>query len=721
MRSSLIKLINVLFNRPLFLFLIWALWLSAEYVFLGPFSYVRVHDVGDSALPMRLALIDEFLKNGFFYWFPYEACGSDRLSFTFLNFLQVDSLLFFTLPGWLAYGLTTLIQRFIAGYFTYRVCKDFLCLDRKPSIVAGLAYAISFSALLYGDAFHSILQTQFAGEMGFPFLLWSLESIYKKEKSYGYILSVLLGLFTLLSSNFAISIPFMLPMILVWFIFIREIYSIRFLLIYVLFGGVILLGNIPLIVALLANAPLSHRAYWPVFGTMGSLEQVFRVSLMGGLLFLKTNVIYLLLGTWGLLRSRLRDKHFIAVVALMLICGVGVHLINPFWAYYAKPYIGAFSGYQIDRFYQLAPFFAAISAGFGLHYITRCRSISPERPSDSRKINVKAILFSIMILFLVTQSVLVKSEQAVEWIVGSCYSEIYENPELQHLAEMAVSNQCRVATVAYGLHPAYANVYGLESVDGYVPLYPFRYQEFWGKVIEPLTLKDEYIYNYFHNWGSRIYLFEPSDGSFDRIENITFSDYYNLNLLSLANTRYIISRIPLVDSNLTLLPSQMPEQVNRFGTGKIADRLAEILQGRKLFIYKNENCMSRFFIVDRVKAFENSTQLLDCMGRADMGTLRNVSFIEEEALSKIDKNTLHFADGSIAIKEYSPDRICLKVNLSGSGILIATNSYSPYWCCQADGAMQNIFPVDGAFCGVYLRGGEMNVTLEYHPPYRSFY
>lgn len=36
---------------------------------------------------------------------------------------------------------------------------------------------------------------------------------------------------------------------------------------------------------------------------------------------------------------------------------------------------------------------------------------------------------------------------------------------------------------------------------------------------------------------------------------IVFSDYYNLDLLSLANTKYIISTIPIVDENLTLLLS----------------------------------------------------------------------------------------------------------------------------------------------------------------------
>ena len=130
--------------------------------------------------------------------------------------------------------------------------------------------------------------------------------------------------------------------------------------------------------------------------------------------------------------------------------------------------------------------------------------LTPEHTLNSKKVRAQTILCAIIIIFLIFHSCQIKVDNAKEWINGDSYAVNYENPGIQYIADNPDSVPFRVATVAYGLHPAYANAYGLETVDGYVCLYPKRYQDFWGKVIEPLTLQDEEIYNYFHYWGSRI-------------------------------------------------------------------------------------------------------------------------------------------------------------------------------------------------------------------------
>ncbi len=716
------------FNNPGVIFLLWALWLTLEYFGLGPFSYIHIHDLWDSWIPARLCLIQEFFQNGFSYWYPYAVCGIDRVPLE-LNIFQVDSLLFSFFPGWFAYGFALVIQRFIAGYFTYRLCKDYLKLDQMPSIVAGLAYAISFSMLLYGAAYHASLGRQFAGEMGFPFILWSLEYINKKEGSYinRYLLVFLLGMFALFSSSFSGSMVFLLPMVLVWFIFVRQNYSLKFLSVYSIFTAVILIGYAPVILALLTNAPLSHRAYWPTISPLyGGFGAVLINSIFKGLFFLKTNVVYWGLGILGLLWIKFKDRRFLIIMLLLGFCGVGIHLVNPFWTF-IKPYIGLFSGFQIDRFYNLAPFFAAISVGFGLHFFMRGWVLTPEPnlPATQKKVSAQTILCAIIIIFLIFHSCQMKIEHAKEWIGGSSYAVNYENPDIEYIANSTDSAPFRVATVAYGLHPAYTNAYGLESVDGYVCLYPKRYQDFWGKVIEPLTSQDEEIYNYFHYWGSRIYLFTPRDGSFDKIEKIPFSEYYNLNLLSLANTKYIISQKPIVNENLSLLPSQIPHPERSWGSisteEKIKRGLKDNFGGRGLYIYKNKNSFSRFFLADHVNVFSNSRQLLETMGQTNLSSLRNTVFIEEQFISEKEIDKLGFNYGVVTIEQYSPDRIVLTVNLDGPGILVITNSYNPYWICRVDGIEKDIFPVYHTFSGIYLDEGQKTITLEYHPPYWVFY
>ena len=158
------RVYNYIVNNAGTIIFLWAFWLTLEYFALGPFSYLRIHDFGDY-LPMRFVLSQAFFQHGFSNWFPYSACGVDRLSIGLLNISQVDNLFFFTLPKWLACGFVKFLQCFLAGYFTYRLCGDCLKLDRMPSIVAGLVYAI-FSIQV-------LLVVQFAGLLGgLPFILW---------------------------------------------------------------------------------------------------------------------------------------------------------------------------------------------------------------------------------------------------------------------------------------------------------------------------------------------------------------------------------------------------------------------------------------------------------------------------------------------------------------------------------------------------------------------
>ena len=149
------------------LFLIWSLWLTLEYFGLGPYSYIRIHDCANSVFPRDLGYFSEFFQYGFSNWSAQIAGGIDRLSNGGPLF-HLDSLFFLTLPGWLTYAAITLIQRFIAGYFTYRLCRDYLRLGEFPSIVAGLAYSVSFFWF----------KSEFIGQAGFPLILWSLEYIH---------------------------------------------------------------------------------------------------------------------------------------------------------------------------------------------------------------------------------------------------------------------------------------------------------------------------------------------------------------------------------------------------------------------------------------------------------------------------------------------------------------------------------------------------------------
>ena len=265
---------------------------------------------------MWVGLADQFHEYGFSYWATEAASGFDRLS-ALGPLFQTDTLLFLISPGWLATGLAGFVQRFVAGYFTYRLCRDHLKLGELASLIAGLAYSTCFF----------YFQSGFAGAAGFPLILWTLEYVHQKKGLIAYLGAGLLGIFVLFSSSFALSIPFILVMSVAWFVLVRRIYSFRFLSLFATFSVVLLIGEIPWMLAALSQVGISHR-----------IEQMIReVSILKALSRWESVSVFddyrilimmggLVLSTLGLGASRLRVRGIlltgIAVIVLLMV-GLG--------------------------------------------------------------------------------------------------------------------------------------------------------------------------------------------------------------------------------------------------------------------------------------------------------------------------------------------------------------------------------------------------------------
>ncbi len=151
----------------------------------------------------------------------------------------------------------------------------------------------------------------------------------------------------------------------------------------------------------------------------------------------------------------------------------------------------------------------------------------------------------------------------------------------------------------------------------------------------------------------------------------------------------------------------------------LRSRLREIFStGQDLLIYENKGVLPRFFLAPKAKGFPNSEALLDAIATANPENFQREVLAEEKYLENIEK--LGFQQSTIKINRYSPDIIQLDVQLDGNGILIASNSYSPFWKAFVDGEEKEIFPAYHAFWGIYLTKGHHQVSLDYKPPYKLF-
>lgn len=710
-------------------FILWSLWLAFEYFGFGPNSFVRIHDNGDGNLPVRLLLASALDDNDLGYWIPQILSGVDRLSSS--SIAEFDSLLFTTLPGWLAYGLMMWVQRFIAGYFTFRLLKDTLDLDTMPALYAGMAYSL-FAQAGRMMAWEGFTLYDSLALPGLPFMLWAMSRVISEKIPRSYLYAFGLGILFSITSGYAYA-PFTLVVIFFWTLFLLPRSRTRSWIVLLLFTIAWLFCEIPVVLPSYLNASLSHRSDRLANSQISKdvFDQVQYVIQLG-----KDNIISLGLVLVGLFVSRFRERRLLLLsgaFSLCLLIFIGYPLIMEI----VQNYLGFLSGFGFWRVYIITPFLLIMAGGVGLHLIgqnslNRDGTDQTTHESYSEVVRQRQLFYLQLILAAIAISVVgwkslnMKKETLYKLSNGQNFAALYKHPDMQKLAKNKIlESPFRVATIAVdswlftSLHPAYVWAYGLESVDGYSSLYSQRYQDYWEQVLSPLIKTDPHLRDYIHLWGNRVYLFEPSGGF---IQDVMFRDYYDLDLLSLANVRYIISPLPLNDSDLTLIPSDVRDEQLVWADQRSRDKLLDMVQGNyypglPLYIYENHQVFPRFFLVENIRVFDDSNQVLDALHQANYDDLQSIAYLANQDILDYHLDILGGDRGELVLQNYSSDRITIEVETEVPSIMIATNNYSPYWTAYVDGVEVTVFPVNRTFQGVYIQKGHHEVVLEYIPPY----
>lgn len=282
----------------IFFYTIFSLWMVLEYFILGPFSLVRIHDSADIHLPRLIYFASNFLNEGLTYWSPQMGAGVDRLSngFSIYYFLTI---LFILLKPWIAYSSFYFIQHFISSYFTYRICRDTLHLDKLSALVAGVLFS-------YVQAY----QFDFGlGFSAFPMIIWISDKIMFNPVRWKYLKIISLGLGYSFVAPFHMSIVYTLPTILLWKLLIRNCYDIKVYLNLLLFSIFCILPQLDLIQSLILNSQDSHR-----IGRDYSLQNfgggLFSYSIEVTISILKNNILPLSLTIFAFHLSLKKIKYF---------------------------------------------------------------------------------------------------------------------------------------------------------------------------------------------------------------------------------------------------------------------------------------------------------------------------------------------------------------------------------------------------------------------------
>ena len=328
---------------------------------------------------------------------------------------------------------------------------------------------------------------------------------------------------------------------------------------------------------------------------------------------------------------------------------------------------------------MILPFLIIIGAALGLNNIHTNTEKLQIAITQEKSYRYGITFYSFILILIISlvgwQSLGLQLRIMKEIKNGNIFAAFYQHPDIQQLAATNKDSlPFRVATIADGTgslphHPAYVWSYNLESADGYLVLYPQTYQDYWGKVIAPLTKVDERINRYFHDWGNRVYLFGSSfQKRSGKDSTIYLKDFYDLDLLSLANVKYIISKVPIKDESLKVFSKRnanSDQDWQNWNKLKFTDKLSNAFQGKypgmPLHIYENKNVLPRFFLTNQVEVFDNSSELLEALGKATNNDLRSTAYLIKDTTPNLSLNTKELIDSQVNLEEYSSDKITLTV------------------------------------------------------------
>ena len=217
------------------------------------------------------------------------------------------------------------------------------------------------------------------------------------------------------------------------------------------------------------------------------------------------------------------------------------------------------------------------------------------------------------------------------------------------------------------LAPNLSMLYGLESAEGYDPLYIGRYQTF------------------FRNFQS----------DYDRDNAMILGGpegNFNFEVVDFLNVKYFIT-----SKKLTL-----------------KRKLPFVMEDEKIKIYKNPTYFPRAYIVHEAKVIGDDSKILFFL-KSNQMDFRTQVILEEEPKPVIDIERGGPDSDRVVIDTYEPNQIELAVRAKKDGFLVISNNYYPGWRAFLNGKPVKIYRANYTFQAIQLPQGTHQVIFSFRP------
>jgi hypothetical protein len=294
------------------------------------------------------------------------------------------------------------------------------------------------------------------------------------------------------------------------------------------------------------------------------------------------------------------------------------------------------------------------------------------------------------------------------------------------------------------LQPAYALSNGIETIDGWANLYSSQFRRFWLAILDPLFTARPQERAIFGADGGRPqdhYIFLGTGaiipGDAPGIMNVDLR--FNMTLLSLMNTGYLLSYYPLQSRYLQPVhtPGNPHAQGEQWGPANgratklsaannelnfwkaLPSGMNAFFEHRpappdRVYAYRNVCALPRVFAVDSLQHHDDDATVLQSLATASPVELLHNAHMVGELVSGLSKQ---LSTPAIRIQTMRSDQLSFTANSDGDAFIVVGNTWSAGWKAYVDDVEMAPVRVNYIQIGIPLRAGSHRVRLAYAPSY----
>ena len=256
-----------------------------------------------------------------------------------------------------------------------------------------------------------------------------------------------------------------------------------------------------------------------------------------------------------------------------------------------------------------------------------------------------------------------------------------------------------------------AAYYGLDSFDGGSLLQPKTWNDYWRSIRRRPAFEGP--------GASREAARIRPDWRFLKGEVYDVAGHVRLDLLRIANVRYVLSALPLKGDGLRLIVTPGADEHIRTPPGEfggkadyIKYRISRIFDPGRHFIYELANALPKLFVAGGMEIIEDNVGLELLHDRIEATALSGTIVVSQKDVRELGE--VH--EMQIKSSQKVPDGYDVTIDAPKGGILVLNNNYLPFWQARADGKPLTIVPANAIHMAINVPPGTRDITIRYSRP-----